>query len=154
AKVVLVEHSHHLHHLSCGHLAWTRIKSVVLPFGIVGSVAILARHSQGCRKNAHRAHKFVRRDAFKNLHVFEDFFCKLGFLSERRNLGQEEPYKTQNNVRAFHHEGFTDPAFYSWFLRKTVQLLSERQHFESHKIGENRRSSVCNQAKSSRDHSP
>jgi hypothetical protein len=57
-------------------------------------MAILARHSQGCRKDTHRAHEFVCGDAFEDLHILEDFFGKLRFLREGGRFSHKKGQET------------------------------------------------------------
>ncbi len=75
-EVVAIDGRDHLDHPARGAL----LGRVVLPFGIGRSragMAIAAADGQRRGKQPHRAHEFVDRDPFQDLHVLEDLIGHL-----------------------------------------------------------------------------
>jgi hypothetical protein len=93
SKVRLIDRAHHLHHRAGAPLAGI-IDREVLPFAVVGRVAVFAGHSQRYGENAHGAHEFVDWNPLEHLDVLEHFFRHLG-LSGRHGLG---PCQARANV--------------------------------------------------------
>jgi len=88
AEVVAVNRIDHLDHAP--RHDFTRRVGIPLRMVRAGArVAVAAAHAQGCRKQAHRSHELVDRNAFQYLNVLEGCFRHLRF---RRRLRLREDY--------------------------------------------------------------
>ena len=80
-EVGAIDFRHHQDHSARRPLSRIRVGGVDFPAAVARRMAILAGHSQGCRKDPHRPHELVHGNSLEHLNILEDVFRHLRFLT-------------------------------------------------------------------------